>query len=583
MSAFVTGIQIQDHVSSVLYDIGGALSFAVSAMVSFQDAIQANLDALSIEKVGIQAESATVALDELNAASQTIVAPEIMQQPLGGIQAECSGSGSQTDSDDPIGMHTESLTEFESMSAMVSHMKTELQKAAAGAFSPVVQSLNEIANNQAFQSMVNTALQGLWTLANSEALQVFIARVNQLVDTLNGSGIFQAFVNGAVIAFQGIISIASVVVGLLGNMAGFIAENWAIIAPIVYGVVAALALYYSKMIMVKIATALFTVAQWICNAVMSMNPFMLIVIGLILLISIIYSVCSAIAKVTGAAGSGFGIILGCIFLVNAAFFNLGMLVANIALGIGNAISALCKNMMTAFHNAVVSVKSWFYSLLSTALFTVAGICEALNKLPFVSFDYSGIESAANDYAVKAEEEQAKKEEYTSVTDAFQEGFHTFDAFRDGWASDAFNAGAAEGDALSNKISGVFKGLSEDKGDLTKKYQNSVGDYSGNMGSGIGNVGTNMDSSAAQTAVNTGQTAENTAVMADALDITNEQLKYLRDIAERDTVNRFTTASIKVEMTNQNHINSEMDIDGVVNGLAVAVSDAMSQAAEGVHI
>ncbi len=93
----------------------------------------------------------------------------------------------------------------------------------------------------------------------------------------------------------------------------------------------------------------------------------------------------------------------------------------------------------------------------------------------------------------------------------------------------------------------------------------------------------MDGSAAQTAVNTGQTAENTAVIADALDITNEQLKYLRDIAERDTVNRFTTASIKVEMTNQNNINSGMDIDGVVNGLALAVSDAMSQAAEGVHI
>ena len=37
------------------------------------------------------------------------------------------------------------------------------------------------------------------------------------------------------------------------------------------------------------------------------------------------------------------------------------------------------------------------------------------------------------------------------------------------------------------------------------------------------------------------------------------------------------------MTNQNNINSGMDIDGVVNGLALAVSDAMSQAAEGVHI
>ena len=51
MSAFVTGIQIQDHFSSVVYDIGNALGFAVSAMVNFQDAMQTNLDMSSIEAV----------------------------------------------------------------------------------------------------------------------------------------------------------------------------------------------------------------------------------------------------------------------------------------------------------------------------------------------------------------------------------------------------------------------------------------------------------------------------------------------------------------------------------------------------
>ena len=123
----------------------------------------------------------------------------------------------------------------------------------------------------------------------------------------------------------------------------------------------------------------------------------------------------------------------------------------------------------------------------------------------------------------------------------------------------------------------FSGLSGGSEENSwEKNRNEIPDNS--SGNGF-----HMDGSAAQTAVNTGQTAENTAVIADALDITNEQLKYLRDIAERDTVNRFTTASIKVEMTNQNNINSGMDIDGVVNGLALAVSDAMSQAAEGVHI
>ena len=71
-------------------------------------------------------------------------------------------------------------------------------------------------------------------------------------------------------------------------------------------------------------------------------------------------------------------------------------------------------------------------------------------------------------------------------------------------------------------------------------------------------------------------------MADSLDISNQQLKYLRDVAERDIVNRFTTASIKVEMTNNNNVNSKMDLDGIVDGLTTAVGDAMYKMSEKVH-
>ncbi len=598
MSAFVTGIQIQDHFSSVVYDIGNALGFAVSAMVNFQDAMQTNLDMSSIEEVGIRAESATAALNELNAASQTMAAPELMQRPINDTAAENVDGGIQTGLNDTWGIGSGGLEEFERIPSLISQIKTDLQNAATETISSVTQNLDDIANSQAFQSMVNTALQSLSILANSEVMQIFMERIQQLVNTLNESGLFQIFVDNAVIAFQGLIGIASGAVGLLENMAGFIAEHWSILAPIIYGVVTALAAYAviagivavmngilaishaakaAAETMASGVTFLATVQQHGLNAALMACPITWIILMVIALIAVIFAVCAAIAKFTGAASSGFGIILGCVFVANAAFLNFGMLLSNIALGIWEAMKALCSNMVTAFHNSIVFVKSGFYSLLSVALSVVARICEALNKLPFVSFDYSGIENAASDFAEKAREEAASKKEYTSVSDAFQQGFHTHEVFKDGWASDAFNAGAKVGDAFSNKVSDFFSGLSGGSEENSwEKYRNEIPDNS--SGNGF-----HMDGSAAQTAVNTGQTAENTAVIADALDITNEQLKYLWDIAERDTVNRFTTASIKVEMTNQNNINSGMDIDGVVNGLALAVSDAMSQAAEGVHI
>ena len=71
-------------------------------------------------------------------------------------------------------------------------------------------------------------------------------------------------------------------------------------------------------------------------------------------------------------------------------------------------------------------------------------------------------------------------------------------------------------------------------------------------------------------------------MADALDITSEDIKYLRDIAERDVVNRFTTAEIKVEMTNNNTVTSDRDLDGISEYLRVKIEDEMNAAAEGVY-
>ena len=80
----------------------------------------------------------------------------------------------------------------------------------------------------------------------------------------------------------------------------------------------------------------------------------------------------------------------------------------------------------------------------------------------------------------------------------------------------------------------------------------------------------------------GDTAKNTGAMKDALDITEEDLKYMRDIAEQEVINRFTTAEIKVDMTNYNSVNSDLDIDGIVDTLAIKVEEQMNISAEGVH-
>ena len=430
---------------------------------------------------------------------------------------------------------------------------------------------------QIWQSMQNTALI---------AFQPVLQRLNDLAN----SEAFQTFIQGAIEAMATLANILLNVFDLAVSIGTFIGDNWSIIAPIVYGIVAALTAYIAisaivaaingvmamaegvkaaAQMMATGATFAETAAQQGLNAALMACPLTWIIMLILALIAVIFAVCNAIAKMTGIANSGFGVITGGVNVVIQFFKNLGLTVANIALGIGNAIAALASNMMTAFHNAICNVQSWFYNLLSTALSVIEGICSALNKLPFVEFDYSGISSAADDYAAKASEAGGNKEDYQSISDAFNEGFTTFDAFQDGWASNAFNAGAAWGDGIADKVSNFS--LSDVFGQTDIP---NVSDYTSGFNDAIANSGVG-DS--------VGSIDDNTGKIKDSLEVSEEDLKYLRDIAEQEAINRFTTAEINVDMSGmQNTVNSGDDIDGFMTKLTDSVNEAVDNMTEGVH-
>ena len=461
-------------------------------------------------------------------------------------------------------------SKFNEMPMTWGQMWQSMQNTALIAFQPVLQRLNDLANSEAFQTFIQGAIEAMATLAN---------------------------------IFLNVFEVAA-------SVGAFIGDNWSIIAPIIYGVIAALGAYLAIMGIVNAITAisaaidatkaaadalaagqtfLWTVQQYGLNAALAACPITWIIVLIIALIAIIFAVCNAIAKMTGIANSGFGVITGGVNVVIQFFKNLGLTVANIALGIGNAIAALATNMMTAFHNAICSIQSWFYNLLSTALSVIEGICAALNKLPFVEFDYSGISSAADDYAAKASEAAGNKEDYQSISDAFNEGFTTFDAFQDGWASDAFNAGAAWGDGVADKVSNfslsdVF-GQTDipNVGDYTSGFNDAIANSG--VGDSIGNIDDNtsgFNDAIANSGVgdSIGNIDDNTGKIKDSLDITEEDLKYLRDIAEQEAINRFTTAEVTINQTNNNNVSSDTDLDGFITALDDAMGEAIDEVTNG---
>lgn len=436
---------------------------------------------------------------------------------------------------------------FDSMPKTWSDIWTSMQNQAIGKFQPVLQRLNQIANSERFQHTFDGLMNGLNVVA-------WIA-----------TGVIDTLVSGA----------------------AFVQDNWDMIAPIFWGIVAAVTAYAAiQGICAAIsgamaiaegvkaaATALSsgatfaaTAAQHGFNAALLACPITWIVLAIVALVAALIVLCQWIAKNSETANSWFGVMMGGVFVVGAAFKNFGLLVANIALGIWDAIGACCSNIGIAFHNVICNVQSWWYGLLATAMEVVAGICEALNKLPFVEFDYSGITTKASEYASKAAEAQGNKQEYKDVGAAFDKGFGTFDAFGDGWAKNAYESGAKWGDGVSDKVKGAFDFGNIDTGSI----------FSGGALGGISDQLGGINES-------TGSAADSAGAIKDSMDIQEEQLKWMKDIAEREVIDRTVFRDISVNLGGvSNTVNNMNDLDGVADYLGNVIAEQMAMSGEGVH-
>ena len=379
--------------------------------------------------------------------------------------------------------------------------------------------------------------------AGMEAFGGVFEKANAMLNSEMGQSVIQNLI--------GVVHMAAGAFSAVLDGIGWVSENLDWLGPIIFSVASAFLAY-------QLATGLAAAAQWVLNSAMLASPIFLFVAAIALAVALTYKFASYIATTTGVASSGFGVIAGSVNVVIQFFWNLLLTVANVAIGISNAIAALGSNMQIAFGNSISGVKAWFYDLLSTAVSVIAGIAAELNKLPFVEFDYSGLISAADKYAAKSASAAAEKQEYVSIGDAFENGMNTYDAFQDGWVKNAFDSGASWGDSAMDKISGMLGGFD--------------------------NTGAGSEIDFSQFA-----TAGNPATIkgkgkGGAVKVENEEdIEWMRKLAERDYVARIAqntlAPNIKVEFTGP--ITKEADVDGVTSHLAEQLKEMIAIAPEGV--
>ena len=446
----------------------------------------------------------------------------------------------------------ETNAKFESMPKTFSQIWTSFQNTALMAFQPVLQRMNEIANSEAFQTFVNNAIEGLSMVAGI-ALEIF---------------------------------------DLLVGVAGVVADNWSWLSPIIYGVAATLAVYYGWLLLTKgaemamaavhgivavakgimaAATMLVTGATWAettaqygLNAAMYACPIVWIIILIIALIALFYAAVAAVNKFAGTSVSATGIICGA-FMVALAFIGnifvaLWNLVVDVFVLIYNLVATVANFIGNVFTDPIGAICRLFFDLADTVLGILQALASAIDAI-FGSNLAGSVQGWRDSLGGWVDDTFGKGEEVMAKMNADDMKLGRFEY------GEAWDAGYSFGEGIDQSIANF------DPSSLFDTNVPGADDYAnlGSYGSGIGGIGSGVD-----------DIAGNTGKIADSMDITEEDLKYLRDIAEQEAVNRFTTAEITIEQTNHNTVSGKMDLDGIVSGLTDAANEAVDKIAEGVH-
>ena len=491
--------------------------------------------------------------DELNSIFEQ--APTIIQSiadyldvPMGKIR-EMASDGELTADIVKAAMFAaadETNAKFESMPKTFEQIGQSIQNTAVMAFQPFLEKLNEIANSEAFNNFVNGAIEAISFLAGV-VLEIF---------------------------------------DLVMQLGTMLADNWSWLSPIIYGVVGALMVYYGAQLAVNTINAIsqgihiaMAIAQMIhaaatggltaataaeiaaqngLNAAMYACPLVWIIILIIALIALFYAAVAAVNKFAGTSVSATGIICG-VFMVAAAFIgNLFITLINFVIDIfvvlWNFIAAFANFFGNVFTDPVGAIARLFFDLVDTVLSLLQSLASAIDTI-FGSNLAGSVQGWRDSLGGWVDDTFGKGTEVMAELNSEDMHLGRFEY------GSAWDAGYSFGEGIDETISNF------DPSSLFDSNIPSPDDYA----SGFGGIGDNVS-----------DIAGNTGAMADSMDITSEELKYLRDLAEQETVNRFTTAEITIEQTNNNSISKDTDLDGVVSGLTDAVNEAVDIITEGVH-
>lgn len=424
---------------------------------------------------------------------------------------------------------------FERMPKRWSDHFTDFKNVVLISFAPIAERINQLANSEGVRSVFRMLKNGVKSVM--PVLYAVIGGVERFVNMFTaGISAVASFVQNHSLLMQTALIALGGYLAFVGTMALVSAGQMALAAISMAAKAAADWLETAALIAL-------TVAQEGLNAALYACPLTWIVGAIIAVIAVLYAAVAAVNYFSGKSISATGIIFGAFMLLFSTIWNMVAFTWNLYVSFAEFLNNVFVDPLAATHNLFADIWNGIVDLVGEA---IAAIVRMIAKIP--GMDKIGI---STDFT--AESLRMERKEISGGYDFSGYKMKTLDPSNEmAWG---YNAGA---------------GIVDSIGDMFEMPKNMKDVYEG-------------QETDEEIANNTGEGAKQGKRAADALDSTADDLAFLREAAEREAINKYTTATIHIDVGGVTAGDTGgNDFDGVLRRLNDVLIESVENGAEAVQ-
>jgi tape measure domain-containing protein len=427
---------------------------------------------------------------------------------------------------------------FERMPKRWSDHFTDFKNVVFKYFTPIAERINRLANSEGVRSVFSMLKNGVKSIMPvlyaviggvERFVNMFTAGISAVASFVQNHGLLMQIALialGGYLAFVGTMALISA--GQMGlaaiSMAAKAAADWLETAALIA----------------------LTVAQEGLNAALYACPLTWIVGAIIAVIAVLYAAVAAVNYFAGTSISATGIIFGAFMLLFSSIWNMIAFTVNMFVSLAEFIGNVFVDPLNATYNLFADIWNGVVDLVGQA---VAAIVDMIAQIP-------GMNKLGISTDFSAESLHLERKEISGGYDFSGYKMKTLDPANEmAWG---YNVGAGIGDSIS---------------DAFRLPEIEAPGYNAK----------DIVDNTANTADNTGKGAKDAKRAADALDSTADDLAFLREAAEREAINKYTTATIHIDVGGVTAGDTGgNDFDGVLRRLNDVLIESVENGAEAVQ-